>query len=106
MANIDLKATLVDAEDKVITEAEKPVETVTLLKRALLADVEHDGSAVKDKLERFELFMKLKLHNFESAVINLETAEVALLERAVKVFPTLITGQLTYLLTGKSTTKV
>ena len=99
--NIDLKATLTDLEDKVITEAEKPVELALLLKRALLADVEGDGSSVKDKFERFELYMKLKLHNAESGLINLETAEVALLDRAVKVFPTLIAGQLHYFLTGK-----
>ena len=86
---------LVDDNDVPVQENDKPVSVAKVLKRAVLA-VEDK----QNKLELFELFIKLK-----SADSNTEftVQEVALLDKAIAVYPVLIFGQLSYLLSNKQT---
>jgi len=97
---LDFTTQLVDANDEVVLEDEKPVEVKLLLKRAALADFLPDGRPIPsdEKFNRFELYMKLRSAD-EHTDFSLD--EVALLDRAVLVFPTLIAGQLHYLLQNK-----
>lgn len=99
---IDFNAVLLDPEDQVIKENDVPVDIKTVLKRAILADTQADGSPipVDQKVKRFELFMKLK--HADSKITDFSLEEIALLDKAVAVFPTLVCGQLHYLLTQKS----
>jgi hypothetical protein len=87
---------LVDGED-LPAKDEKGANATVLqaLKRAILASEERDG-----KLERFELFMKLKAATAET---EFSVQEVALLDKAIAVYPVLIFGQLSYLLSNKQT---
>lgn len=83
---INLDYQLVDAEDLPILEEGSPVPVVKVLKRAILADETKDK-----KLERFELFLKLKSATNETE-FTLEEAQM--LDTAILVYPTLIAGQL------------
>lgn len=85
---------LVDAEDLPILEEGYPVPVVKVLKRAILADEAKDK-----KLERFELFLKLK--SADSAT-DFTLEECSLLDKAIGVYPTLIFGQLSLLLNNKN----
>ena len=98
---IDILAYLKDADGKIVLEGDDPASIITLLKRAVLADVTPDGKPIpaSEKYERFELYMKLRSADTDT---DYSTAEVALLEKAVTAFPTLICGQLVYLLHGKT----
>lgn len=98
---IDFTAVLKDAEGEIIKEGEKAAEVVTLLKRAVLADFTENGQPIPadEKLPRFELFLKLRQAVEHDTDFALD--EVQLLVKAVKVFPTLVMGQLTHLLTKK-----
>lgn len=91
---LQLDAVLTDADDKPITENDVPVSTLTVLKRAILADT----TDVAEKLSRFELFLKLKFATIDT---HFDLQEINLLDKAVMVFPTLIAGQLHYILTQK-----
>ena len=97
---IDFAAQLLDANDAVVLEDEKPAKIITLLKRAVLADYTPQGQPIPadDKYKRFELYLKLKSADNET---DFTLDEIALLDNAVLVFPTLISGQLHYLLTKK-----
>ena len=97
---IDFSAFLRDAEDKVVEENGIPAAVQTLLKRAALADFLPDGHPVPadEKYKRFELYMKLRSADMDT---DFSLDEVALLDKAVLVFPTLIAGQLHYLLQKK-----
>ena len=94
---IDFSALLRDAEDKVVEENGIPAAVQTLLKRAALADFLPDGRPVPadEKYKRFEIYMKLRSADMDT---DFSLDEVALLDKAVLVFPTLIAGQLHYLL--------
>lgn len=99
---IDFDYQIVDADNKPVPDIdETPVKVVTLFKRAVLADANPDGSQVKpeQKLERYELFLKLRQADKDT---DFSLAEVTLLDSAVRVFPTLILGQLHYLLNNKT----
>lgn len=98
--NIDLAKTFVDGFDQPVMEKDAPITAKELLKRACLADHNGDNQPVNsdEKVKRFDLYMKIKA---AEGVTNFEVDEVALLDKAVRVFPTLILGQLHYLLSGK-----
>jgi hypothetical protein len=100
---IDFTATLVDAEDKPVLENDKPANVLTLFKRAVIADIGPDGRPITgdEKYPRFELYMKLRSAD---STTDFTLDEVQLLEKAVRVYPTLIAGQLTYLLHNKTVT--
>ena len=94
---INLDAAFVDAEDKTALENDKPITLKDALKRAVLSDVDGKGDPIKaeDKVKRFDLFLKLKTAD---ANTDFSIDEVALLDKASLVFPTLIAGQIHYLL--------
>jgi hypothetical protein len=98
---IDFTVVLKDADDKPVMEGEHPAGIETLLKRAVLADRTPDGGPIPadEKYERFELYMKLRQANSDT---DFSSAEVALLEGAVKAYSTLVAGQLLYLLHNKT----
>jgi hypothetical protein len=89
---IKFETVLVDADDKIVMEGNAPAAVRDLLKRAVLADAAPDT----EKLSRFELFLKLRQADSDT---DFSLDEVQLLVKAVRAFPTLIMGQLTYLLT-------
>lgn len=82
---------LKDMDDQPVLENSAPASVIALLKRAVLADSAPDS----EKLSRFDLFVKLRQAD-ENTDFSLD--EVQLLVKAVRVYPTLIMGQLTYLL--------
>jgi len=83
---IDFPAVLVDGNGNPVEDASVKLA----LEKALLADAPES-----ERLERFSLFLKLR-----SATVDTDFSldEVQLLVKAVRVYPTLIMGQLTYLL--------
>jgi hypothetical protein len=92
---IDFSYQLVDAEDlPAKDEKGNDATVVQALKRAILAFEDKDK-----KLEQFELFMKLKSATSET---EFTVQEVALLDKAIAVYPVLIYGQLSYLLSNKA----
>ena len=97
---IDFDAKLFDAQDKVVLDDDRPARVGMLLKRAVLADLTPDGrpTPADEKFQRFELYMKLRQADKDT---DFSLDEVALLDKAVLVFPTLISGQLHYLLLNK-----
>lgn len=94
---IKLSAHLLNPDDAEYQEDGKPVVIQTALKRAIIADVNPDGTPIKveDKLKRFDTYLKL---NGASDETEWTIEEVALLDRAIGVYPTFIFGQLHYLL--------
>ena len=99
---IDFDYQIVDENDKPVPDVDgSPVKIVTLLKRAVLADANIDGTPIKpeEKLERYELFLKLRQADKDT---DFSLAEVTLLDSAVRVYSTLILGQLHYLLNNKN----
>jgi len=94
---LDFDYKFVDADDVVILEGDAPVAVKTLLKRAVLADANPDGSPIKpnEKYDRYELYMKLRSAD---ATTEFSASEVALLDSAVRVYGTIIAGQLLRLL--------
>jgi hypothetical protein len=97
---LDFDTVLTDADDKPIIESDKPISVLTLLKRAVLADITPAGEAIPaiEKVKRFELFLKLK---FADNTTDFSIDEVKLMDDAILVFGTLIAGQLHYVLTQK-----
>jgi hypothetical protein len=91
---LDLTKPVLDSEDKPILENDVPVTMGIALKRALVNDVQD----VKEKLERFELFLKIKAAALET---EFSPTEVALLDKAIASFPTLIYGRLSHFLSQK-----
>lgn len=73
-----------------VDETGKPAEMKTILSRALLTDTADNAST---KLERFELWLKLK---GAAVALELSTEEAALIKSASKVYSTLIHGQLVH----------
>ncbi len=94
---IDAAYQFVDMDDKPILEEGTPISVWTLLKRAVLADANPDGSPIKpnEKYDRYELYMKLRSAD---ATTEFSASEVALLDSAVRVYGTIIAGQLLRLL--------
>jgi hypothetical protein len=92
---INLDYQIVDEND-VPAKDEKGANATVLqaLKRAVLADESKDK-----KLELFDLFMKLRTADSNT---DWTLDEVTLLDKAVGVYPTLIMGQLHYLLNQKT----
>lgn len=99
--NLNLLANLTTFDDKPILHDGVPAPASFFYKQALIADNDETGKPVASdkKLARFELFLKLR-----SADKNTDFTldEVALLDRAVLVYPTIIAGQLHYLLAQKT----
>jgi len=92
---IDFTHVLLDAEDAPVQEEGIPVSIAKVLKRAVLAIDDKDK-----KLELFELFLKLKTADSDT---DFSIQEIALLDKAISVYPVLIYGQLHYLLSNKQT---
>lgn len=77
-----------------VSETDKSPFTATkALMTGLLAD---NQSNQNSKMERYELFLKVR-----SCALTYAVKEVALLREAALVFPTLIAGQLVYMLEQK-----
>ena len=91
---LNVASVLIDRDGSPILENGEPVHARKAFINALLA-----GDANTDKLARFELFLKLRSSDDNT---DLSADEVRLLETAVEVFPTLIMGQLIYLLNNKT----
>ncbi len=93
---IDIFANILDHEDKPIEENGEKITAVTAFKRAVLAA----ETTAQNKLEHFELWLKLKAATAET---DFSVAEVALLDKVIAFFPTLIYGRLSRLLSNKTT---
>lgn len=87
-----LDGTVNELDGSPILEKEKPVTTYLCFARALMADHNEDGQPIRgdDKIKRYDLLMKLRGKD----EVDLDVEEVALLSRAVLIFPTLVGGQL------------
>lgn len=96
---LDLLANILDHDDKPIEENGELVTAGTAFKRAILAA----ETTAKDKLEHFELWLKVKAATTET---EFSVAEVALLDKVIAFFPTLIYGRLSHLLSNKNQEKV
>jgi hypothetical protein len=94
----NLLVELRDHEDNVVKEVIKGAETVVTVKlaflRALLADGQH---SVEEKMNRFELFLKLKAQE----LVDLGAEEVSLLHKAVEIYSTMFMGRLKHYLDQK-----
>lgn len=87
----DLTHVLVDDKgEPAVDETAKPAELKTVLSRALLTDTADNAAS---KLERFELWLKLK---GATAALELSTEEAKLVKEASKVYSTLIHGQIVH----------
>lgn len=92
----DLTHQLVDDKgEPAVDETGKAASLKTILNRAILADTADNA---KSKLERFELFLKLKAASFQ---VELTTEEAKLIKDASSIYPTLIHGQLVHWIEGK-----
>lgn len=98
---INFDTLLFDGNDAVVMEGEAPADVKVILKRAVLSDMQPNGQPIQpeQKLQRFDLFLKLRSADNDT---DWSLDEVALLDKAVMVFPTLISGQLSYLLNQKA----
>lgn len=104
MSKLDLSTQLLDADDGPLTDppmGNKPALKVVLrtaLMRALAADHDVDNSVLSSekKLERYELWRKVKTSKGDVLEVNPE--ELVLLRHVVMGFPTLIAGQVRGLL--------
>jgi hypothetical protein len=79
-----------DKGEAAVDENGKPADLKTILSRALLTDTADNTST---KLERFELWLKLKS---AAVAVEFSTEEAKLIKDASKVYPTLIHGQLVH----------
>lgn len=88
---MNLSSTIFDHEGNLVLEGTDPVTVQTLFKRALLADHTGDGKPIpsNEKFSRYELYNKLR-----DTEVALNAQERALLEGAVKVYPTWVAGEL------------
>jgi hypothetical protein len=84
---------ILDENDAPMLESGVPARLSVLFRRALLA-----FDAKDQKLEAFDLNLKVKTATSDT---EFSPGEIALLDKAVAAFPTLVYGQLHYLLLGK-----
>lgn len=92
----DLSHQIVDETGKpALDETGKPAELKTVISRSLLTDTAENA---KSKLERFELWMKLKAHGLE---VDFTNEEAKLIKDASSIYPTLVMGQLIHWIEGK-----
>lgn len=92
----DLSHQLVDEKgEPAVDETGKPAVLKTILSRALLTDT---ADNVKSKIERFELWFRLKTSELE---VELSHEEAKLLKEATSIYSTLAYGQLVRWLDGK-----
>ena len=85
----DLTHQLVDETGKpALDEKAEPAMLKTVLTRAVLTDTAENAAS---KLERFELWLKLKSAEL---VVDFTTEEAALIKKASAVYSTLIHGQI------------
>lgn len=93
MAQIDVTQTVVD-------ETGAPVEggqVKQLLQTAVLAT----QASAESKVEHFDLWFKLKIHDhITQPVVDFTEKELAALKKAIQVFSTFVTGQLHYILSN------
>ena len=93
MAQIDVTQTVVD-------ELGKPVEGGQL-KQLLSTAVLATPAAAESKVEHFDLWFKLKIHDITQPVVDFTEKELGLLKKAVvAVYSTFAAGQLHYMLSG------
>lgn len=97
----DLTKPIVDLDGNPIKEGEKQ-ETATVYKaltNALMMDIDENRQPVQPeaKIKRFDLLMKIRKQD----EVDLDVEEVAILSRAVLLFPTLVAGQLRAFLNQK-----
>jgi hypothetical protein len=88
-----LTTPIVNLEGEQTTEGDGKRGTMYLgLTRALMADHNDQGEPIKgdDKIKRYDLLMKIRKQD----EVDLDVEEVALLSRAVLIFPTLVAGQI------------
>jgi hypothetical protein len=91
----DLTTPLVDHDGNAAVENGVNITAKIALIKALLSE---GVASVEEKMKRFELFLKIKA----AEVVELATEEVALLHKAVEVFPVLVMGQLKHFLDQKT----
>lgn len=104
MSKLDLSTQILDADDGPLMDppvGDKPPLKITLriaLLRALAADHDVDNSVLsaEKKLERYELWRKIK--RSKPDVLDMNPEELVLLRHTVMGFPTLIAGQVRGLL--------
>lgn len=85
----DLSHQLVDEQGKPATdETGSPAALKTVLSRAVLTDTADNAVT---KLERFEVWLKLKASEL---IVDLTNEEAALIKKASSVYPTLVYGQI------------
>lgn len=81
--------------DPAVDETGKVASLKTILNRSLLTDTADNA---KSKLERFELFLKIKGAALE---LELSTEEAKLIKDASSIYPTIIHGQLVHWIEGR-----
>lgn len=84
-----------DKGEPALDETGKPAELKTVISRSLLTDTADNA---KSKLERFELWIKLKAHTLE---VDFTNEEAKLVKDAASIYPTLVMGQLVHWIEGK-----
>lgn len=90
----DLDSVLLDEKGATLVDDGSPATVRNGLKKALVSPAVKD----EEKLKRFDLYLKLRSAEADT---DFTLDEVQLLVKAVAVYPTLIMGQLTYLLNQK-----
>lgn len=92
----DLAHQIVDGDGEPAKDADgNLVPLKKVLSQAVLADTAHNAES---KLERFELWLKIRSANLK---LELTTEEALLLKEASSVYPTLVHGQLVRWIEGK-----
>lgn len=92
----DLTHQIVDEKGSpAVDESGKPAELKTVISRAVLTDTATNAAS---KLERFELWIKLKAAGLS---VDLSTEEAKLIKDASSVYSTLIHGQIVHWIEGK-----
>lgn len=93
----DLSHQIVDEKgEPAKDESGNPAPLKTVLSRAVLADTAENA---KSKLERFELYLKLKASEL---VADLTTEEAKLIKDAASIYPCLVYGQIVAWIEGKT----
>lgn len=93
MATVDVTQSVVDESGKAVEGG----QVKQLLKTAVLAA----NVAPESKVEHFELWFKLQIHDHVTQpVIDFTEKELTALKKAVTVFSTFIAGQLHYILSN------
>lgn len=89
---IKLDSPLLNEDETPALEKEVPVTVRTVLIRAVLSDIDDSLQPVKgeEKVKRYNLYRTIKKGTDET---DFEVEDVALLRKAVLIFPPLVAGQ-------------